>query len=387
MHHSITRLTSNTIIVICLIACCLGSIPASNFRLGRLMLTEWSLIIVIATILVRNVGLRIFLMFIVIRNIIGYAESLHMQPAAYNVYTQSVYITTQTILIFIVFYECIKKWITVQRIELLLNIICLIGVLQTLLMIVQFNGLWVYIIPKGISTGNYVYLGISNDTLVGFTSNRNMASSLLALCLPAFFRKKIWVLAPLIFTGLLLSKSWGGMLPAAIFMVIYAIIKAPKKTRLYSLLFIPILFTMFYMIDPNLTLSGRGNAWSIAIQNIIPMKPWLGWGTGQFRFVFPVIMKNFFDYGGESYRQLHNEYIQLLFEYGIIGVSAIALTFFHIIKNGLRTNYKLILYGALLIGLFNCGVNFLFHTVVVTIFITYCAILDSPNNKESTLCH
>jgi len=379
MQNSITRHLNNSIILLCLLICSIGSIPAVNFRLGRLMLTEWSLITIIATVLIKNIGLRLFLLFIIVRNVIGYFEALGMPAAAYNVYSQSMYITTQTILIFIVFYECLKRWIDDGRVELLLNLICIIGILQSLVMVMQWNGLWIGIIPRKV--GSWLYLGFDNNTLVGFTSNRNMAASLLALCLPAFFRRKWFLLSPLILLGLLLARSGGGMVPAVVFITTFLFIKF-KKVRIHLLYIIPALLALYKLSDEHTisSLIPRLHAYKIAVMNIIPIKPLLGWGTGQFRFIFPAISTKYFGMTG-IYRQMHNEYIQLLFEYGIIGFGFIMFALWQIIRNGFKTHYRLILLGGLGIGLLNCSVNFLFHTVVVVVLLIYCALLERSTDE------
>lgn len=361
--------------------CCIGSIPAYNFRLGRLMLTEWSLIIIIATLLVKNVGLRLFLYYVVIRNIIGYWEALHMPGEGYNIYTQTIYVTTQTMLLAILAYEGVKRWINRDNTVLLLDLICLAAILQTTVMIMQCNGLWIGLVPRGINS--FIYLGYSHYNITGLTSNANMAGSFLALSLPAFFRTKRYVFIPLVLTGLWLSHSMGGMVPAAVFLFIFALIKCPKRLRIPAVLTCAAIATLFYLRDPHLVSGSRFKVYKVVAINLITMKPIIGWGTGQFQHAFRLIAAKYFHFSAykDVFRQLHNEPLQLYFEYGIIGLALIATSLIQIIKNGVHSKYRFILYGALLIGAINSCVNFLFHTVVCVIFLIYCAILEGDKNE------
>ena len=327
-------------------------------------------------------GLRLFLYFVVLRNIIGYWEALHMPALAYNVYTQTIYTTTQTILLAVLSYEALKRWVNKDNVVILLDIICLVAIIQTVTMIMQWNGLWVGIVPRNID--KFMHLGYSNYHITGLTSNPNMAGSLMALTLPAFFRKRRYIFIPLVLVGLWMSHSMGGMVPAILFLSLYAFIKCPRRFKVLAVLVCAVLAIIFYLRDPNLIGGDRFKLYKTVTLNLIPMKPILGWGTGQFQHVFRLIAAQNFGYDlyNNVFRQMHNEPLQLYFEYGLVGFVLISASLIRIIKNGLHSKYMFILYGALMIGLINSCVNFLFHTVVAVIFLVYCAILEGDKQ-----CH
>jgi O-antigen ligase len=67
---------------------------------------------------------------------------------------------------------------------------------------------------------------------------------------------------------------------------------------------------------------------------------WLGWGAGSFRYIFPMYQKNYPEifyqtysprrggwYGRKMYRYAHNDLVQFVAEYGLIGSGLLVLTF------------------------------------------------------------
>lgn len=67
---------------------------------------------------------------------------------------------------------------------------------------------------------------------------------------------------------------------------------------------------------------------------------WLGWGAGSFRYIFPMYQKNYPEifyqghhprrggwYGRRMYRYAHNDLVQFVAEYGLIGSGLLVLTF------------------------------------------------------------
>ena len=47
-------------------------------------------------------------------------------------------------------------------------------------------------------------------------------------------------------------------------------------------------------------------------------RPWLGYGIGSFGTLFPAYHQGF---GGEPWKQAHNEFLELFFDGGIVGLS------------------------------------------------------------------
>jgi len=79
-----------------------------------------------------------------------------------------------------------------------------------------------------------------------------------------------------------------------------------------------LLFTVFgkrhYFDD-----TGRFNAWNAAIESGME-KPVMGWGPGMFKAYYPSIQPKEHKKMHGTYKQAHNDYVQLFYEYGLVGV-------------------------------------------------------------------
>ena len=107
--------------------------------------------------------------------------------------------------------------------ELFLNVVCILGVAHTSLVISQYFG---YDPIFNLTEPSFLYVpegdpakilnGANKD--VGFFVNRNFASAFIAVCFPAFLRKKwFWFIPALIF-GLIITQSTGPVLAIVISM-------------------------------------------------------------------------------------------------------------------------------------------------------------------------
>ena len=75
---------------------------------------------------------------------------------------------------------------------------------------------------------------------------------------------------------------------------------------------------------------------------------WLGWGAGSFRYIFPMYQQNypeiFYSHyhkkkgwiGRRAYRYAHNDLVQFVAEYGLIGSGLVALTVLSMLASALR---------------------------------------------------
>jgi O-antigen ligase len=92
-----------------------------------------------------------------------------------------------------------------------------------------------------------------------------------------------------------------------------------------------------------------------------------GYGLGHFSFVF----FNIVNFNGLRFDIAHNEYIQLLYNFGIIGVICVSYIVFRAIK---KETEPLILAGMFAVGINSFG-NFVFHlSPLVFIALSYFAI-------------
>jgi len=159
--------------------------------------------------------------------------------------------------------------------------------------------------------------------LPGIMGHRVFQGILCAVATPILIKKSFWF-SPLILLGLYHSKSSVSVIGSLIsFLFLF-----PKKSILIS----PLIFASLLFIKKDLSLS----SWIIIFERTFPMitDHWLGMGIGGFHNAM-VIVKD----AQTWWREAHNEFYQLYFEFGTIGISIFCLFIFGIAK-GFFVNRK-----------------------------------------------
>ena len=357
-----------------------------EFRQGKLVVYEICLMAVMALIHFKNTWVKLFMLYILFGALFFYRYPMQVSGRA----TLLTHLTLWTIFITLSFYETIKKKITEKHFDLVLDIICAITAIHALWLVMHYFGLFILIIPKDNFISDTVVKGliyVSNCPheypFTGLLSNRNMAAALLAIGLPAFFRKKWWIFVPMILFCLYLVNCFGGTIPAvvAILMLLW---RKNKLGALISFLFVASLGLLTFktrIFSPE-----RWEVWSIIVHKLVKIRPCVGFGLGQFKMLFPIIHRLIFHgkFSNQLFYQAHNEYLQTLIEIGGIGLS-IAVTF------AISLYYKALKYKneiafIALMGitacLLNAGVNFLFHTTTGLLFFLYAALIENQGGLK-----
>lgn len=281
------------------------------------------------------------------------------------------------------------------------NIVCGIALVNVLWQVLQKFGILVINVPlKGYDI-----------TCVGLMANTNETAALLALCLPCFFRKK-WVYAiPVMVIGLVLANSYGGILAAGIVSVIYGFIELQSWSLRISTVVVSLLIAAVFVffIRPNIAPSfyTRLPAYSDTIK-VFKANP-SGWGIGQFKYVFPLATafdnlsiddaktliyylydknalseyikntpKEDRDKGRTVFTELHNEYLEWLFNAGWFGFILLAGVLLSVFRRGFKTR-SLSTYG-LLASCLSATWFFPWH-IIPTAFLTVFYIGDIENGS------
>ena len=256
-----------------------------SLRFGKQLVSEWVLISLVALFFIKNPWVKLFLLWSIIQ--------------ATPIYSKWIHFSINTLFLHLVVYQWLSNSLNPKRIERLLDAICVVGIIQTIFMMFQANGL--YFMTKPFCR----YMGAH----YGMMSHHNSASALLALCLPAFFRHKWNLLIPFIWIGLFLSKSIGGIAPAFVITYVYVwIVWKSSRLHLIFLLFLLVVFLLSpYNTNPAFSSSGRFTNWIEIFRRMISAKWLFGWGLGNFKIVWPQL----FPVERETFLQAHNEYIQV----------------------------------------------------------------------------
>lgn len=340
----------------------LGIMPLTmDIRWNKEILSGW-IIMSLVSLLIKNIWIRGIFLWFIIRGVISYFTVFEARSYAI------AHITLFVIFMYVLFYQFIVDKIEVTKI---LNTLCIIGIIQALVMFLQFCGIWMIMTIQNISIiYKLKYLVIShpfvNSTAIGLTCNTNMAGSLLALTIPAFLRADWWYFIPLILLILFISNCLGGIIPAIFVILLYMIMRFIKskivKTAFVILL---IIILPLSLLIPNEGTKYRINKNIEIINKNLPHTYLIGGGLGYFE-----VMKK---------SLAHNEYIQMFSEGGL-PLMILALGFIMAIFRKLYRKkdyeYSGILCLGIIVGMLNMGVNFLFHTPYCIIFLTYLGLAD-----------
>jgi|GEM_PF-3549556 len=292
------------------------------------------------------------------------------------------------------------------------NLICLYAIATVLWQVLQVADLTIGYRP--------VYGG--SHTIVGLQTNVGETSALMAVCLPAFFRRR-WVwLAPIPLAGLVMAQATTGMMAAGAVGIVYFLSSARPRyfyfyglsrrikivtVRIAAVVLVLAAGAGYVMFaDPfnwESHKNSRVQTWKestfIALQ-----KPFRGWGYGQFCTVVPLLStptqllvddrkrlylevedKGMFlatankitsgnaeayyktkRYPERFYFEAHNEYIEILFAAGIPGLVLLLSALGHILWRGWKSPGRLPFYG-LLASCICAGVWFIWQIVPIAV--------------------
>lgn len=392
------------ILIICIGFIVLGFYPTPNidFRIGKNIVAEFALLFFVMIIFLKNRWLRLFMLWSII--------------LCFSKYDKNSYMTLQTMIMYVMFYQVFYNKLKASHLSTILSGICIVTLAQCVLIFMQNWGVNFAILPfKGLIS-NHVYFDgwitttnitqftkmhvrylnnpflyiFPKDVICGIMSNPNMTSSALALGLPAFFRKGWRKYIPFVLFALIISRSLGGLIPGIAAIVLMCWLRY-KRHRI--LIVVIGFFALCYYVmqfgemKSILTGSGRYKYWRFAVEHILIAKPrifWIGTGLGQFKVLFPAVSMVIHQMP-VKYAQLHNEYLQLIIEHGIVGFT-FAIGFILSLLSKLSkpiSNVEKIAVVGIFVGLLNCGVNFLMHTNAAILLLVYFLIIDVSTKRTA----
>lgn len=229
-------------------------------------------------------------------------------------------------------------------------------VYNTLCCFALINILWVLLQKYGV---NVLFYPKSGERILetGFFANKNELSVFLAIVAPCFLRKYwYWGLIAVGF-GLIFAASYIGILATGIVLLIYAAVKVNEtKMAVRNLIAVIVCvlagFGAYWKWVDQPGYRTRLDVWKEAGE-LIKEKPLFGWGIGQTKYIFPLytqtysskaivpklhnkvldqdaLKKVFLEkeikgksLAGGMWMELHNDYLQLWLEVGIVGLMLI----------------------------------------------------------------
>lgn len=197
--------------------------------------------------------------------------------------------------------------------------------------------------------------------------------------------------------GIMLSGSRGGLVAYALALVVYALIKIPRKKRIFALLIFALLVVGGYFLlkavlpdkvferlfDISDYISSRGTGrmsiWNAAFSEILK-RPLFGRGIISYNLFF------LYEFGSAS--AMHNTFLAVLYEVGIVGFIFFITPFLRVFKNALEKKNALmiaLLVGNLTAAFFIDAIHLRFIWNALIFGITWVNYIKSPEHEKDSL--
>lgn len=294
-------------------------------------------------------------------------------------------------IVIVAYYPKINK-------NMLYNTICVIALINVLWLILQSSGTYFLFIPRNATYNT------------GWFSNPNETSIFLAITVPCFLRKHWyeWLIA--IAVGLMITTGSAACIAGMVVGIIFLIIKAKEKDKAIALAIVGVIFfgaIFLTKIDP-ITPQARLEAWGRGI-TLAKQKTWTGWAIGQTQYLLPlyfrpellskdslnvldknlVYRKDFRTVFTNTHKKtnkeilersiwthLHNEFLEVWLEMGLIGVFLFGVVLFTHFRNYLKSKEKDIIPVLMIIAiLIGAGAMYILHIGRFVFLLVICLAL------------
>jgi len=241
--------------------------------------------------------------------------------------------------------------------DFILNCIVTASLIQFVWILANFAGLHPSNVFGYIFGYGRQFVNVPSVQATGSLLNIGLTGAHFALSIPAFFRGKLHYLAIIPLTGAILTGSSMAIASAVGVVLYYGWLKMNfNKYIPWMALLVSGIFYYFTSLGNSTLLSDthRKVVWQTTMDLFMRSGDLLtGFGLGHFSIYF----HKYFIINNYAFRSTHNEYIQMLYNFGIMGSVLILFWLFKAIKNQKNPIY--------LCGIFamsiNCYGNFMFH--------------------------
>jgi len=353
-------------------------------RIGKMMLAEWCIIITFALFFLKNIWLRVYLIYCVI--------GVAVHGFQTRIFDEHSFLALNTVFFYLIWYQLVMDNLTNKRVRYLMNGICILAILQTILMLSHLFNIWYFFRPRGFYMGQKM-------PIVGFMDNPNLSGALIAMICCMFYRKRkvrwwkpswYWLLPILLFV-LFKTKSLAAVVSLSVATAVYLFYKLKSNTQKICSFLIGVMLVSGYWYKfereshdiKNMKNDIRVSTWINIMTKLAPKRLFYGWGLGQHKIVMKALKKEINPKGASLQIQAHNEPIQLFSEQGaiglIIGVGYI-ISLFRKFKK--ENKLMLLVFVGILCALINSLAIFNFHVTIGLLIMTYFAMYEYLAKEE-----
>jgi len=385
-----------------LIVMSIGRLPTPSIRALTYVLTEGAVYAALAAVVFFKVNkwLGVWLLFVLISSQYPFILMVNQDGTINQGLTakvkQASIFTRNAVIAGVLWYAMVALLVTRERIPIVLDVICVIAMVNAVFVIIQYFSPDVRIGEqdyKVIHIGNLGIKTLSAAGMPGLLGNANTTSGLMAMCLPCFFRNRWKVrgfpmlpfLAILAGYGMILTTSSNGVasVAAGVAFAFPFVCFHYERDRYLATAQILSGYTWagfgiaaFWFCIDTPGIMGRWGIWQTGIPLFVH-KPWMGVGMGHWVNL-------------TGHLHAHNDIWQLVCEMGVIGGLASLVGYMGAMLLKIRWN-NLLLQTAMVVIAANAFIAFPMHIpTTAMIAATLMALLtvqvredDDVNTKPS----
>jgi hypothetical protein len=248
------------------------------------------------------------------------------------------------------------------------------------------------------------------DFMVGFMGSPDQLGSVTAIINPIVMSFGFLLIIPALFMIGVTKSSFA--LLACIVSVLFLVYFNYKK-YFKKMVVLCVLLGVFFLIrvDPlkSAAVNTRTSVWKHAISAVVKGKieinknndkfnvvtnPLFGYGFGNFLLIFPYVPQQpHFNYIDEKFTHAHNDFVEFIFETGLLGAIVIFALLISIIIGfiiSIKSSELVIYFGSLIAYIVNMNGNFISHIAVTGLYLAiiygmYEGVRRELNGKITTL--
>lgn len=283
---------------------------------------------------------------------------------------------TTFMVIFLFGYLALKEYFKKHGSDEVINLMLFVGVVMAGYCILQFFGLDQFfkvkadIYQAGMSPIQKLMRFDSPNHVGGTLGNPTIVSPFIAMLIPLAIKRKRWGFVATKIVSLILACSMVALVSLIVIAFVYLAYTNWKIALVVALLFSATL-GIGYVAKPSvrakLNDNGRFGMWVKILKDVKQTKlsklrgnyALTGHGVGSFKHIFSTTRKN-------NFHQAHNEYLEILFNHGILGLGLLLMYLFVFIKMNIPADKHLM---ASFICICFCAVGtFVWHIAPISLY-------------------
>ena len=221
--------------------------------------------------------------------------------------TWESYMALSTVMFGCILYSILSTIKLEKRI--LYNMLCIVALINVVFIIFQISGIDPYVIfgAKG------------NCSPTGLMSNRNETAAFIAICSPAFFRKKWAWFIPLLLLSLFCMRSFNGIIGIGAAVTVFIWLRGRRIAAVCAGTVATIFFVWYDGVSTTVdAITPRLYIWKNAILLTYDNCRVMGVGLGNWKIINQILTEAGWFSDGGKWSRIHNSFIQGYVEMGIV---------------------------------------------------------------------